>query len=34
MIVVLPVLALLIAPRTTAMEPRSDAPVALRLHRH
>lgn len=31
MIVGLAVLALLIAPRTTAMEPRSDAPVALRL---
>jgi len=31
MIAGLAALALLIAPRTTAMEPRSDAPVALRL---
>jgi APA family basic amino acid/polyamine antiporter len=31
MIVGLAVLALLIAPRTTATEPRSDAPAALRL---
>jgi amino acid transporter len=31
MIVGLAVLALLIAPRTTAVEPRSDAPAALRL---
>jgi APA family basic amino acid/polyamine antiporter len=31
MIVGLAALALLIAPRTTAMEPRTDAPVALRL---
>ena len=31
MIVGLAVLALLIAPRTTAIEPRSDAPAALRL---
>jgi len=31
MIVGLAVLALLIAPRATALEPRSDAPVALRL---